>query len=53
MNQITSIAKCAEGEKAIACSCDTGMSSSNGAGFQAPKHLDYAQVGLGFSQKGF
>lgn len=43
INQITSSAKCAEGEKAVACSCDTGMSSSEGAGFIAPKHLDYAQ----------
>jgi len=36
INQITSKVTCAEGEKAIACSCDTGMSSSAGKGFVPP-----------------
>lgn len=37
------MAKCDNGEKAVACSCDTGMSSSAGSGFIAPKATDYAQ----------
>jgi len=40
INQITSKVTCAEGEKAIACSCDTGMSSSAGNGFVAPSGRD-------------
>lgn len=41
VNQLTSTASCGEGEKAVACSCDTAQSSSAGVGFVAPKKTSY------------
>lgn len=51
VGQLKSTAVCESGEKAIACSCDTQMSSSAGKGFIAPTTTDYASTGEGWLER--